>query len=221
MAQQVLHLPELLENILLRLPMKDLLFSQKVCRTWKAVVDTSPHIQEALFYTGDARDSTPTSAAKARAYSGHPCRCSVCKFGNNGVLLNPLLMTSPENGGEVGGLRNLLNGVSPAQASCHGMLLGRPTKEMEIYIELQEATDFDLSQLDGRDMKSVQICYTYTLWAVEEAMAPQAKFTAGTTFGDTKQRYKMAVKELRGKGFEVCDAGWAISHVEPRSVRAS
>ncbi|KAK3623062.1 hypothetical protein LTR56_021815 [Elasticomyces elasticus] len=48
-VQEVLTLPELLECILLNLPIRDLLFSQKVCRRWKAAVDSSP-IQKALFF---------------------------------------------------------------------------------------------------------------------------------------------------------------------------
>ncbi|KAK6414388.1 hypothetical protein LTR81_011760 [Elasticomyces elasticus] len=48
-VHDVLDLPELLECILLNLPIRDLLFSQKVCRRWKAAVDSSP-IQKALFF---------------------------------------------------------------------------------------------------------------------------------------------------------------------------
>ncbi|KAK5726349.1 hypothetical protein LTR17_012780 [Elasticomyces elasticus] len=51
-ARQVLLLPELLEHILLDLTsMRDLLFAQKVCKAWKAVIDTSPGIQKALYFT--------------------------------------------------------------------------------------------------------------------------------------------------------------------------
>ncbi|KAK5744949.1 hypothetical protein LTR17_001700 [Elasticomyces elasticus] len=55
-VHEVLDLPELLESILLNLPIQDLLFSQKVCRRWKAAVDSSP-IQKALFFIpGTAKD---------------------------------------------------------------------------------------------------------------------------------------------------------------------
>ncbi|KAK5726346.1 hypothetical protein LTR17_012777 [Elasticomyces elasticus] len=49
-SDNVLKLPELLENILLQLPMRDLLFAQKVCKTWKLIIDASPAIQKALFF---------------------------------------------------------------------------------------------------------------------------------------------------------------------------
>ncbi|KAK5691310.1 hypothetical protein LTR17_025696 [Elasticomyces elasticus] len=56
-AQQVLDLPELLESILLILPMRDLLLAQRVSKTFKQVIVSSPHIQRALFFApGKAAD---------------------------------------------------------------------------------------------------------------------------------------------------------------------
>ena len=40
---------ELLETVLLNLPTKDLLLSQRVCRSWQALILTSLHLQRALF----------------------------------------------------------------------------------------------------------------------------------------------------------------------------
>ncbi|KAK4916477.1 hypothetical protein LTR49_015575 [Elasticomyces elasticus] len=58
----VLDLPELLENVLLKLPIRDLLFSQKVCQHWKATVDSSIRIQRALFFVpGTANDVSHTT----------------------------------------------------------------------------------------------------------------------------------------------------------------
>ncbi|KAK3654953.1 hypothetical protein LTR56_003811 [Elasticomyces elasticus] len=48
--QQVLALPELLEHILLQLPMRDLLLSQKICKDWKHAIESSPSIQRALCF---------------------------------------------------------------------------------------------------------------------------------------------------------------------------
>ncbi|KAK5687080.1 hypothetical protein LTS10_001217 [Elasticomyces elasticus] len=50
-ANQVLDLPELFEAIVLQLPMRDLLFAQRVSKTWKANLDASPAVQKALFFT--------------------------------------------------------------------------------------------------------------------------------------------------------------------------
>ncbi|KAF7190714.1 hypothetical protein HII31_07873 [Pseudocercospora fuligena] len=41
---------ELLENILLHLPMRDLLLDQRVCKTWKACIDSSVKLQRGLFF---------------------------------------------------------------------------------------------------------------------------------------------------------------------------
>ncbi|KAI6826204.1 hypothetical protein KC367_g6764 [Hortaea werneckii] len=46
----VLHTTELLENILYFLPMKDLLFAQRVCTKWRELIQRSVPLQEALFF---------------------------------------------------------------------------------------------------------------------------------------------------------------------------
>jgi hypothetical protein len=48
-TQAVLATAELLELILLNLPIKDILFAQKVCKQWKQLIDSSPLLQQALF----------------------------------------------------------------------------------------------------------------------------------------------------------------------------
>jgi hypothetical protein len=48
-AQAVLEVTELLETILLNLPVKDLLFVQKTCKRFKEVVDSPSPLQKALF----------------------------------------------------------------------------------------------------------------------------------------------------------------------------
>ncbi|KAF2207775.1 hypothetical protein CERZMDRAFT_102040 [Cercospora zeae-maydis SCOH1-5] len=52
-ADRALHVPELLERILLSLPMKDLLLDQRVSKYWKALIKNSPKLQQALFYRPD------------------------------------------------------------------------------------------------------------------------------------------------------------------------
>jgi hypothetical protein len=48
--QRVIGTTELLEKILLRLPMRSLLHTQRVCKSWKQVITTSPSLQQALFF---------------------------------------------------------------------------------------------------------------------------------------------------------------------------
>lgn len=52
---RVLAIYELLELILINLPMRDLLRSQRVCRTWHSAIQTSPTIQQALFFSPKRR----------------------------------------------------------------------------------------------------------------------------------------------------------------------
>lgn len=47
---QVLSTVELLENILLQLPMKDILLAQKVSRHFQTLITASPALQQALFF---------------------------------------------------------------------------------------------------------------------------------------------------------------------------
>lgn len=42
--------PELVEIILLQLPLRDVLFAQRVDRTWHAIIANSPQLQRALFF---------------------------------------------------------------------------------------------------------------------------------------------------------------------------
>jgi len=49
-AQRTFDVPELLEHVLLQLPIKDLLFAQKVCKHWKQTIEASPRAQQALFF---------------------------------------------------------------------------------------------------------------------------------------------------------------------------
>ena len=43
----------MLEGILLELPMKDLLLSKAVCKTWKKAIESSVKLQKALFFMPD------------------------------------------------------------------------------------------------------------------------------------------------------------------------
>lgn len=54
---QVLCQPELLESILLHLPLRDLLHSQRVCQGLKKLVETNAKLQQALFFQGERQPS--------------------------------------------------------------------------------------------------------------------------------------------------------------------
>lgn len=52
-TRQVFALPELLENILQNLPIRDLLLSQRVCQIFRNVIKRSPRLQRKLFFRAD------------------------------------------------------------------------------------------------------------------------------------------------------------------------
>ena len=49
-SAQVFDTTELLEMILYKLPIRDLLFAQRIAKQWKAVIDNSVKLQQALFF---------------------------------------------------------------------------------------------------------------------------------------------------------------------------
>ncbi|KAK3656839.1 hypothetical protein LTR56_002820 [Elasticomyces elasticus] len=93
MAAQALTIPELLENMLLQLPTKDLLFAQKVCKAWKLAIQSSPGIQRALFFQPGAVADVYQPGPLAPGVSD----CELKLFKNHikvqGVALNPLLFS--------------------------------------------------------------------------------------------------------------------------------
>ncbi|KAK5125826.1 hypothetical protein LTR85_012102 [Meristemomyces frigidus] len=71
MADKVLSITELSEGVLLALPMKDLLFAQKVCKHWKDVIDNSDMIQKALFFKhGVAADAAADATIRTGSWRG-------------------------------------------------------------------------------------------------------------------------------------------------------
>jgi len=44
-AEAALEMYELLDNILLHLPLRELLLNQRICKTWKKVIDQSVSAQ--------------------------------------------------------------------------------------------------------------------------------------------------------------------------------
>lgn len=84
-AQQVLHLPELLECVLLHLSQKDLLLSQRVCVSFHETVQTSPKLQRALFFQPDPK--LPTEPYSREENGLKPCPHPGRKPENNRLLL--------------------------------------------------------------------------------------------------------------------------------------
>ena len=63
---RVLDTVELLEHILYKLPMRDLLLSQRVCKQWQAVIKASKKLQCALFF--EPLDGSPLLAVTQGRY---------------------------------------------------------------------------------------------------------------------------------------------------------
>ncbi|KAK3637111.1 hypothetical protein LTR56_013843 [Elasticomyces elasticus] len=115
----VLMLPELLEIILLDLPTRDLLFAQKVCRTWKEVINTTKSIQKALYFVpGTLSDvHVDVDAAHQHLITSTPA-----------TAINPLLVATNASGGSQLYLRQEVMNAAP-EASCRSMYLMQPPRE--------------------------------------------------------------------------------------------
>lgn len=71
----VMGVPKLAEMILLQVPVRDLLLAQRVDRTWRATIRTSPALQQALFLRpySDRRVFLETGITPATCSSAHDC----------------------------------------------------------------------------------------------------------------------------------------------------
>ncbi|KAK5709529.1 hypothetical protein LTR17_019683 [Elasticomyces elasticus] len=117
-ANRVLMLPELLEIILLDLPTRDLLFAQKVCRTWKQVIDTTKSIQKALYLMPGTTSDVHVDAAHQHLITSTPA-----------TAMNPLLVTTKLAGHSQLYLRQEVMGAAP-DASCRSMYLMQTPREI-------------------------------------------------------------------------------------------
>ncbi|KAK4902921.1 hypothetical protein LTR27_000860 [Elasticomyces elasticus] len=218
MAQKVLYLPELLEQILVQLPPRDLLFSQKVCRIWKVVVDTSPTVQVALFFTA-SRDSSVTNAdTGTNGVFGHCCTCAGCIHSNSKMILNPLLFTLVSKWGRHIGLRDLMHNASPAldkQASCRRMMLSQPAKIVDISFYTSHGgivhgplrTGIKKLDVEGNVRILDPTGGLSEVW--QEGVGT---FETGLTLGETVRMYQKATEGLKAEGHEQEKRGWWIDH---------
>lgn len=131
-ATQVFAVPELLEMILLRLPERDLLLSQRVNTTWRNLTKTSPHIQRKLFYKAEVCDPASTTD----------------------LVWNPLLKFTLTTGG---GLSSSKPETKITKTSWNNMFLTQPATS-EVHVELPLYLDFlgDGEQPLGSEIPSLQ-----------------------------------------------------------------
>ncbi|KAK5695182.1 hypothetical protein LTR97_008688 [Elasticomyces elasticus] len=134
---QALSVPEILENILLHLPIRNLLFAQEVCTEWKNMIDTLPSIQRALFFRPRTRDDVDSD------YVQHddlvcPDGCSVI---TNPLLLAYSLLRFPE--------RHIIRREAlhaSAESSCHLMFVTQPPSEISAIYQYHSYKDYDYEE---------------------------------------------------------------------------
>ncbi|KAK3072205.1 hypothetical protein LTR53_007236 [Teratosphaeriaceae sp. CCFEE 6253] len=116
MAMKVFAVPELLENILLRLRLRDLLFASTVCTIWKSIVAGSPSIQRALFY----KPGTIADVAKPE-----DDEIAQVERREDGYALNPFLF-------ELNGADMEWTSVPPEVLYCESLLV--PDSRRKMYL---------------------------------------------------------------------------------------
>ncbi|KAK3623230.1 hypothetical protein LTR56_021710 [Elasticomyces elasticus] len=183
-AIKVLSIPELLEEILLDLSTKEILFAQKVCKTWKQIIDTTPSLQRALFFV-PARDielsyptglqaSFPRSVAAGQVvilpgYEEFHC-----------LILNPLLVCGTASylatqGHNFELLSKPLN--AGTESSCNRMYLSQPPSIVtRSEYNLKNRTCYLLGTRDRSGSKTFgDLIAMRRFRAREESMAAQVK----------------------------------------------
>jgi len=140
---QVLCTNELLEAILVHLPAQELLFAQRVCRRWRALVQRSIHLREVLFLHPRCepttlprempwrmvRDVTPFTDPEDFVYGFSP----KCVLTNDGgpVVWNPVLFGPHDESGVVVLTLSLTQAMVREDASTHGMHFTQPPVPLE------------------------------------------------------------------------------------------
>lgn len=147
MADKVFGITELLENILMRLPTKDLLFAQKVCKQWQHVIASSTPIQKALFFAPGTVINTALDAVRsckplfdAEWYTGWATDALRKEgltgwFPETGVAINPLLCDyepfRPPTNGRGGTFTFATSAIkAAASGSCYKMLITQPSIDL-------------------------------------------------------------------------------------------
>lgn len=74
-AHQVFEKPDLLTSILINLSTRDLLLSQKVCKTWKQTVSNSIKLQKALHFMPESEQRLRINEGKIEVGSGTCTQC--------------------------------------------------------------------------------------------------------------------------------------------------
>ncbi|TKA57252.1 hypothetical protein B0A55_12593 [Friedmanniomyces simplex] len=171
---KILDLPELLGNILLHLPLRDLLFAQKVCAHWKQSIEASPAIQKALFFKpGTAGDVDPKGTA------GH--RSLPADFAGSKVASNPLLLTDDEPydpSEHANGVWARVLDAKP-EASCRRMYMTQPPAE--------SAALYRVAEFEGDSEENLVFVYA--------AVSPELSAFVGGTFGALLNRLFEEIEE--------------------------
>ncbi|KAK5736210.1 hypothetical protein LTR17_007550 [Elasticomyces elasticus] len=219
-AQQVLNLPDLLEPILLSLPMRDLLFAQKVCKTWKAMIDDCSSLQKALFFIPGKFSDINLEAGyqdddRFKHIAPNPLLFPSIVHRKSGLLLKPKLLHAEAHG------------------SCSRMLITQPPDPAKICWEV-----VDRKSASRRSGNSIKTCTITTAskvtlgaltgqfpelgtkvgsmvssWIVlhnscSETIAEKAPWRLGLSGGFGALKWKA---KLRWKGFG--SISWCSNHV--------
>ncbi|KAK4498551.1 hypothetical protein PRZ48_011209 [Zasmidium cellare] len=160
--QKVFNTAELLEEVLLYLPMKDVLLDQRVCKTWKNGIDGSIKLQKALFM----RPAGEIEVEESKLYDPYDIEVETrYYFATKTCFINPLLLSKHGKGGVahlvVGELTNewdLPPSVLYPQASWRRMLVTQPPLPVIRLEEEDKWEDFAFFRaVDSEDMY-----YSYT-----------------------------------------------------------
>ncbi|KAK5698016.1 hypothetical protein LTR97_006976 [Elasticomyces elasticus] len=197
----VFAIVELLERILLQLPLIDLLLSQRVCKRWHAIIVSSSKIQKALFLTAGTRyDAIPF----AKGAQTHCCPSARESLRSARLTLNPLLKAT-KGRSDLLKLKALLKRIDTSDnsdASLHHMSLTQPPTTISLrhaVIVVPESSE--------------QHYYLYGDPSVQQTVCVKA-----TTMGELADQQKVLVQELKDQTYAVRDDGeegtWWWDHGE-------
>lgn len=156
-AAKVRALPELLENILLQLPIRDLLFAQKVCKTFKQVMEESPSIQRALFFTpGGVGDVYQTDGKETAEQAAHTEYVRTKSIALNPLVVSDYIAYHYKSVGVLKGEYHFSEAALKARqnASCHRMWMSQPPMNITAVFTLREVETRDIDDIDPDELDS-------------------------------------------------------------------
>ncbi|USW56437.1 Putative F-box-like domain superfamily protein [Septoria linicola] len=216
--EQVLATTELLEAILLQLPIRSVLLSQRISKTWHATITSSISLQRALFLRPAPVLSTSPRSRKIHFIDlSTPCHQVLSLRGTQSLLTSILPIRKREKVSTFTLTNSRSSATEDEVGSWRSMLLSQPPRDTECFIgnyidELEAASE---GQMDFNPGDSCEVLRTDAMRQRGEMFglaAVRIERVGGVTMAEfaeasAGERARCDVAKLRGSEYRFTWAG--------------